>query len=86
MSILCTGSVAVDHIMVHRGRFKEAILPENLHVLNVAFHVPGLSRSYGGTAANIAFNLKKLGEDPIVLAHVAGRICRPEARAVVAAA
>lgn len=72
MSILCTGSVAVDHIMVHQGRFREAILPENLHVLNVAFHVPELARSFGGTAANIAFNLKKLGEDPIVLATVGG--------------
>ncbi len=72
MPILCTGSVAVDHIMVHQGRFKEAILPENLHVLNVAFHVPELARSFGGTAANIAFNLKQLGEEPIVLATVGG--------------
>ncbi len=70
MSVLCTGSVAIDHIMVYRGRFKDVILPDRLHVLNVAFHVPELRRSFGGTAANIAFNLKLLGEEPIVLATV----------------
>ncbi len=70
MTILCTGSVAVDHIMVHRGRFKDSILPDNLHVLNVAFHVPELRRSFGGTAANIGFNLRLLGEAPLVLATV----------------
>ena len=70
MTIVCTGSVAVDHIMVHQGRFVDSILPDNLHVLNVAFHVPELRRSFGGTAANIAFNLQMLGEEPIVLATV----------------
>jgi adenosine kinase len=70
MSILCTGSVAVDHIMVYRGRFKDVILPDKVHVLNVAFHVPELRRSFGGCAANIAYNLRLLGEDPIVLATV----------------
>lgn len=72
MSVLCTGSVAVDHIMVFRGRFKDVILPDNLHVLNVAFHVPELRRSFGGTAANIAFGLRRLGVDPLVLATVGG--------------
>jgi adenosine kinase len=72
MSVLCTGSVAVDHIMVYRGRFKDVILPDRLHVLNVSFHVPELRRSFGGTAANIAFNLRQLGDEPIVLATVGG--------------
>ena len=58
-----TGSVAVDHIMVFRGRFRDLILPDKIHMLNVAFHVPALRKSYGGTAANIAFNLRQLGED-----------------------
>jgi len=70
MSILCTGSVAVDSIMVYRGRFKDVILPDKIRMLNVAFHVPELRRSFGGTAANIAFNLRLLGEDPIILATV----------------
>lgn len=70
MSVLCTGSIAVDHIMVFRGRFKELILPDKIHALNVAFHVPELRRTYGGCAANIAFNLKLLGEDPLLLGTV----------------
>jgi adenosine kinase len=70
MSVLCSGSVAVDSIMVYRGRFKDVILPEKIRVLNVAFHVPELRKSFGGTAANIAFNLRLLGEDPIILATV----------------
>jgi adenosine kinase len=70
MSVLCSGSVAVDSIMVYRGRFKDVILPDKIRMLNVAFHVPELRKSFGGTAANIAFNLRLLGEDPIILAAV----------------
>lgn len=72
MAILCSGSVAIDSIMVYHGRFKDVILPDKIHMLNVAFHVPQLKRSYGGTAANIAFNLRLLGEDPVLLAAVGG--------------
>ena len=72
MAVLCTGSVAVDHIMVYRGRFRDVILPDRIHMLNVAFHVPVLRRSFGGCAANIAYHLRLLGEDPIVLATVGG--------------
>ena len=72
MAILCTGSVAVDHIMVYHGRFRDVILPDRIHMLNVAFHVPQLRRSFGGCAANIAFHLRLLGDDPIVLATVGG--------------
>ena len=72
MAVLCTGSVAVDHIMVYRGRFRDVILPDRIHMLNVAFHVPELRRSFGGCAANIAYHLRLLGGDPIVLATVGG--------------
>lgn len=72
MAVLCTGSVAVDHIMVYQGRFRDVILPDRIHMLNVAFHVPQLRRSFGGCAANIAFHLRLLGDDPIVLATVGG--------------
>ena len=67
MSILVTGSIAVDHIMVFRGRFRERILPDRVHVLNVSFHVPSLRKSWGGCAANIAYHLRQLGADPILL-------------------
>jgi len=68
MSILVTGSVAFDHIMVFEDQFKNHILPDKVHVLNVSFLVPTLDRRWGGTAANIAYNLRILEEDPIVLA------------------
>lgn len=67
MSILVTGSLALDHIMVFQDRFKNHILPDKIHLLNVAFHVPSLRRNFGGTAGNIAYSLRRLGDDPIVL-------------------
>ena len=70
MAVLVSGSVAVDHIMVFHGRFGDHILPEKVHSLNVSFHVPDLRRTWGGCAANIAFNMKLLGEEPLVLATV----------------
>jgi adenosine kinase len=70
VAILCTGSVAIDHIMVFRGRFRDVILPDRIHMLNVAFHVPELRRSFGGCAGNIAYHLRLLGEDPLLLATV----------------
>ncbi|MFT5696984.1 MAG: adenosine kinase, partial [Myxococcota bacterium] len=70
MSVLCTGSVAIDQIMVFPDHFKNHILPDQIHSVNVSFYVPSLEKRFGGTAANIAFHLKILGIDPIVLATV----------------
>lgn len=70
MSVLVTGSVAIDHIMVFEDRFKNHILADKVHMLNVSFFVPSLEKRWGGTGANIAFNLRKLGEDPVLLATV----------------
>jgi adenosine kinase len=72
MAVLVSGSVAIDHIMVFRGRFKDLILPQHVHALNVAFHVPELRRTWGGCAANIAYHLRLLGEEPLVVATVGG--------------
>jgi len=70
MTILVTGSVAIDHIMVFEDRFRNHILPDKVHMLNVAFLVPGMEKRYGGTGANIAYNLRALGDDPVLLATV----------------
>jgi adenosine kinase len=70
MKILICGSIAFDNIMVFRGRFKEHILPEQIHILNVAFLVPELRREFGGCAGNIGYNLKLLGGDPVIMATV----------------
>jgi adenosine kinase len=70
MSVLVTGSVAVDHIMVFEDHFKNHFVADKLDKLNVAFHVPSMTKKYGGTGANIAYNLCRLGIDPILLATV----------------
>lgn len=61
MSALICGSFAFDTIMVFHDHFKNHILPEQVHILNVAFLVPELRREFGGCAGNIAYNLKLLG-------------------------
>ena len=61
MSALICGSLAHDNIMVFPGRFKDHILPDKIHILNVAFLVPDMRREFGGCAGNIAYNLKLLG-------------------------
>jgi len=61
MSALICGSMAYDTIMVYGGRFSDAILPDRVRILNVAFNVPKLRREFGGCAGNIAYNLKLLG-------------------------
>jgi adenosine kinase len=70
MTVLVTGSVAVDHIMVFEDHFKNHFVADKLEKLNVAFHVPSMMKKYGGTGANIAYNLCRLGIDPILLATV----------------
>jgi adenosine kinase len=70
MSILICGSMAFDTIMVFKDQFENHILPESIHKLSVAFYVPELRKEFGGTAGNIAYNLKLLNEDPIIMATV----------------
>ena len=70
MPALICGSIAYDAIMVFEDSFKRYILPEQIHILNVTFLVPELRREFGGCAANIAYNLKLLGEEPIPMCTV----------------
>lgn len=68
MSVLICGSLAYDTIMVYPGHFKNDILPDKVHMLNVSFLVPQMRREFGGTGGNIAYNLRLLGEDPWLMA------------------
>jgi adenosine kinase len=70
MTALICGSAAYDNIMVFEDSFKNHILPDKIHILNVAFLVPRLRREFGGCATNIAYNMKLLGEDPLPMATV----------------
>jgi adenosine kinase len=70
MSALICGSMAFDTIMVFQDKFKNHILPDKVHMLNVSFFVPELRREFGGCAGNIAYNLHLLGEKAFPMATV----------------
>jgi len=70
MKILISGSLAYDKIMNFPGYFKDHILPNKIHNLNVSFMISNLKESFGGTAGNIAYNLALLGEKPTILSSV----------------
>ena len=70
MTSLICGSLAFDTIMSFGGRFSEALLADQLHKINVAFLVPGIRREFGGCAGNIAYNLKLLNGDPLIMATI----------------
>lgn len=66
MACLICGSLAFDTILRFRGRFKDSILPERIHILNVSFLATQMRREFGGCAGNIAYNLKALGGEPVI--------------------
>ena len=68
MPALICGSLAFDTITTFPGRFSQQILPDQLHILNVAFLVPDLRREFGGCAGNIAYTLRQLGGEPVIMA------------------
>ena len=70
MTALICGSFAYDNIMVFHDKFKNHILPDKVHILNVSFLVPEMRRQFGGCAGNIAYNLKLLGGDPTPMGAV----------------
>jgi len=70
MTSLICGSLAFDTIMLFRGRFSEALLADQLHKINVAFLVPDIRREFGGCAGNIAYNLKLLEGEPLIMATI----------------
>jgi adenosine kinase len=70
MHTLICGSLAFDNIMVFGDRFKNHILPDQVHILNVCFLVPEMRREFGGCAGNIAYNLQLLGGAPLAMATV----------------
>jgi adenosine kinase len=78
MHTLICGSIAYDTIMVFKDFFKNHILAEKIHILNVAFLVPDMRRELGGCAGNIAYNLSMLGGNPLIMATV-GDDCEPYA-------
>ncbi len=70
MRTLICGSLAFDTIMVFPDRFARHILPEQTHMLSVAFQISDMRREWGGCAGNIAYNLRAIGGDPVVMGTV----------------
>ena len=70
MDALICGSFAFDNIMVFHDRFKNHILPDKVHILNVSFLVPEMRREFGGCAGNIAYNLNLLGGNALPMGTV----------------
>ncbi|HXC75901.1 MAG TPA: carbohydrate kinase family protein [Candidatus Acidoferrum sp.] len=68
MSVVCTGSIAYDYILSFKGHFKDHILADKTHILNLSFLVDDLRKHRGGVAGNYAYNLTLLGYPAAVLA------------------
>ena len=68
--MVATGSVAFDYILTFNGRFREHILPDKKHILNLSFLVESFQKRRGGVAVNYAYNLALLGHPAAVLATV----------------
>jgi adenosine kinase len=77
LATLICGSLAYDNIMTFEGRFREHILPEQVHILNVSFLVPTMRREFGGCAGNIAYALHLLGGDARIMATVGAADAQP---------
>ena len=70
MSILVSGSIAFDHIMTFPDYFKNHIMPDKIHMINLSFLIDSLHKNLGGTGGNIAYNLSLLGEKPLLFGTV----------------
>ncbi|HPO59774.1 MAG TPA: PfkB family carbohydrate kinase, partial [Anaerolineaceae bacterium] len=70
MTIVCTGSIAYDYLMVFPGHFRDHIIPEKLETISLSFLVESMVRQRGGIAPNIAYTMALLGERPLVMGTV----------------
>ena len=70
MTALVCGSIAYDNIMVFHDHFKNHILPDKTHMLNLSFVVPDMNKEFGGCAGNIVYNMKLLEGDALPMATV----------------
>ncbi|HTZ45269.1 MAG TPA: carbohydrate kinase family protein [Jatrophihabitans sp.] len=70
MPVLLAGSIATDHLMHFPGRFSEQLLADQLHQVSLSFLVDDLVVRRGGVAANIAFGMGQLGENPVLVGAV----------------
>ncbi|HIH2749372.1 carbohydrate kinase family protein [Burkholderia aenigmatica] len=77
MATLICGSIAYDSIMTFEGRFREHILPDQVHLINLSFLVPTMRREFGGCAGNIAYALHLLGGDARIMGTMGALDAQP---------
>lgn len=65
--IVVTGSIAYDHLMTFDGEFADSLIAEQLQHLSVSFLAKTHEHQFGGCSGNIAYSLKLLGCEPIML-------------------
>jgi adenosine kinase len=70
MRVLLSGSIATDHLMHFPGRFSEQLLADQLHQVSLSFLVDDLVVRRGGVAANIAYGMGLLGQEPVLVGAV----------------
>lgn len=68
--ILVTGSIAYDVLLQYDGSFQDALSGSDLERLSVSFFTPHYARHRGGNAANIAWNLRLLNQQPLIVGTV----------------
>ena len=66
-NIVVTGSIAYDHLMTFDGEFADSLIAEQLQNLSVSFLAKTHVHEFGGCAGNIAYSLKLLGCEPVIL-------------------
>ncbi|EAP98784.1 putative carbohydrate kinase [Janibacter sp. HTCC2649] len=67
MRIAVTGSIATDHLMTFRGRFRDSLVVEQLDKISVSFLADTLEIRRGGVAGNICFGMAALGQQPLLV-------------------
>ena len=70
MRVAITGSIATDHLMTFKGRFADSLVVEQLDKVSLSFLADDLQVRRGGVAANIAFGMANLGQQPILVGAV----------------
>lgn len=70
MTVVASGSVAFDYILTFNGRFRDHILLDQTHILNLSFLVESFQKRRGGVATNYSYTFALLGHPAAVLATI----------------
>lgn len=69
-TILVTGSLTYDLFFTYEGSFRDGVSRADLDRLSLCFVTQKHARAHGGTGANIAWNLRLLQQEPLLVGTV----------------